>query len=120
MCEGCLNKQREIDRLKEEVQRLRLKVSANQRKSKEGFFGSSTPSSQVPVKQNSLAENQAKRGGARKGHRGVGRQAFSPDEADETRLAEVEGEACPDCACALNRLSSNERSVYELEREQVN
>jgi hypothetical protein len=27
-CEGCLDKQREIDRLKE-VQRLRLKVSAN-------------------------------------------------------------------------------------------
>lgn len=118
-CEGCLDKQREIDRLKEEVQRLRLKVSANQRKSKEGFFGSSTPSSQIPVKADSLAENQAKRGGAQKGHRGFGRQAFSPDEADEQRLAALEGEICPDCASRLNRLSVNERSVYELERERV-
>lgn len=119
LCSGCLDKQREIDRLKEEVQRLRLKVSANQRKSKEGFFGSSTPSSQVPVKQNSPAENQARRGGALKGHRGFGRQAFSPDEADQKRLAAVEAEVCPDCACRLNRLSANERGVYELEREQV-
>jgi hypothetical protein len=119
LCEGCLDKQCEINRLKEEVQRLRLKLSANQRKSKEGFFGSATPSSQVPVKQNSLAENQARRGGAQKGHRGVGRQVLSSDEADEMRLAEVTAETCPDCAGALNRLSANERSVYKLEREQV-
>ena len=73
LCEGCLDKQREIDRLKEEVQRLRLKVCANERKNKEGFFGSSTPSSQIPVKANSLAENQAKKGGGKVGHAGVGR-----------------------------------------------
>ena len=73
----------------------------------------------MPVKQNSPAENQASRGGAQKGHRGVGRQAFSPDEADETRIVEVADESCPGCACSLNRLSSNERSVYELERERV-
>lgn len=46
LCEGCFDKQREIDQLKEEIQQLRLKVYANQRKSQEGFFGSSTSSSQ--------------------------------------------------------------------------
>jgi len=66
-CEGCLEKQRIIDRQVEEIQRLRQKLNQNQRKSKEGFFGSSTSSAKVPVKANSLAENQAKRGGARKG-----------------------------------------------------
>ncbi len=64
-CASCLDKQREIDRLKEEIQQLRQKICANQRKSKEGFFGSSTPSSKVPVKANSLAENQARKGGVR-------------------------------------------------------
>ena len=119
LCEGCFNKQREIDRLKEEVQQLRLKVCANQRKSAAGFFGSSTPSSQIPVKANSLAENQARSGGATKGHRGVGRQVFSKDEADERRVAKVDAETCETCECRLNRLSSNERGVYELERERI-
>ena len=119
LCEGCLDKQREIDRLKEEVQRLRLKVCANERKSKEGFFGSSTPSSQIPVKANSLAENQAKKGGGKVGHAGVGRQVFSAAEADETRVAEVSVEMCADCECRLNRQSPNERAIYELQREQM-
>jgi hypothetical protein len=44
-CESCLEKQRIIDRQFEEIQRLKQKVRANERKSKEGFFGSSTPSS---------------------------------------------------------------------------
>jgi transposase len=119
LCAGCFDKQREIDRLKEEVQQLRLKVCANQRKSAAGFFGSSTPSSQIPVKANSLAENQAKKGGAIKGHHGVGRQVFSAAEADERRVAAVAAQNCEVCECGLNRLSSNERGIYELEREQV-
>jgi transposase len=107
-CESCLEKQREIDRLKQEVQQLRVKVCANQRKSQAGFFGSSTPSSQVPVKANSLAENQAKKGGAKIGHVGVGRQVFSSEEADEVRIAKVSVDNCVDCQCQLNRQSSNE------------
>jgi hypothetical protein len=119
LCAGCLDKQREIDRLKEEVQRLRLKVCANERKSKVGFFGSSTPSSQIPVKANSLAENQAKKGGGKLGHAGVGRQVFSAAQADETRVAEVSAQMCADCECRLNRQSSNERAIYELQREKL-
>lgn len=119
LCAGCLDKQREIDRLKEEVQQLRLKVCANQRKSKAGFFGSSTPSSQIPVKANSLAENQAKKGGGKVGHPGVGRHVFSSAEADERRVAEAAIDICADCECRLNRQSSNERAIYELQREQL-
>lgn len=119
LCEGYFAKQREIDRLKDEVQQLRLKVYANQRKSAAGFFWLSTPSSHIPVKANSLAENQAKKGGAQSGHRGVGRQVFSKDEADERRIARIDAATCESCACGLNRLSSNERGVYELERERI-
>jgi transposase-like protein len=119
LCEGCLEKQREIDCLKEENQRLKQKLNLNQRKSKEGFFGSSTPSSQIPVKPNSLAENQAKKGGGQLGHKGVGRQIFSASEADENRKAEVAEISCAHCQCNLSRLSSNERAIYEIERERV-
>jgi len=119
LCDGCLEKQREIDRLKEENQRLKQKLNLNQRKSKQGFFGSSTPGSQIPVKSNSLTENQAKKGGGQKGHRGVGREVFSSAQADETRIAVVEKEMCETCECRLSRQSSNERAVYEVEREQV-
>ena len=45
MGEGCLEKQREIDRLKEENQRLKQNLNQNQRKLTEGFL---TPQPQVP------------------------------------------------------------------------
>lgn len=118
-CESCFEKQRIIDRQFEEIQQLKQKLQVNQRKSKAGFFGSSTPSSQIPVKANSLAENQAKKGGGQVGHAGVGRQIFSSSEADETRIAKVSARICADCECHLNRQSSNERAIYELCREQL-
>lgn len=40
----CLKKQRQMDALKEEIQRLRQKLSYRARQEKEGFFGSSTSS----------------------------------------------------------------------------
>ena len=103
-CEGCLAKQQVIDRQFEEINRLKRKLRVNQRKSTEGFFGLSTSSSQIPVKANSLAENQAKKGGAQTGHVGVGRQTFSQTEADEVRIAEVLAETCANCECGLQRL----------------
>lgn len=118
-CEGCLEKQRVIDRQFEEIGRLKQKLHLNRRNESEGFFGSSTPSSQVPVKANSVAEKRAKKGGGQPGHRGVGRQTFSFDEADERRIAEVSVEICAACECNLHRISANERTIYEVERERV-
>ena len=118
-CEGCLEKQRIIDRQFEEIGQLKQKLRVNERKSSEGFFGASTPSSQIPVKANSLAENQLKKGGGQAGHRGVGRRIFSQAEADETRIAEVSSSTCQACECLLSRQSSNGRAVYEFERERV-
>ena len=118
-CEGCLEKQRVIDRQFEEIGRLKQKLHLNRRNESEGFFGSSTPSSQVPVKANSVAEKRAKKGGGQPGHRGVGRQTFSFDEADERRIAEVSVEICAACECRLHRISANERTIYEVERERL-
>lgn len=118
-CDSCLEKQRIIDRLSEENLRLKQKLNQNQRKSKEGFFNSSTSSAKIPVKTTALAENQARRGGGQSGHAGVGRKVFSEVEADEQRTAEVEVESCPTCQCGFHQQSVNERAVYELEVERV-
>lgn len=96
LCEGCLEKQREIDRLKEENLRLKQKINQNLRKTNEGFFNSSTPSSKIPVKTSGLAENQAKKGGGQLGHTDNGRKTFTSSVADEQRRAEVESERASD------------------------
>ncbi len=52
-CQICLDKQRRIDSLEDEVKRLKQALGRRERKDKDGFFGSSTPSSKKPVKPNS-------------------------------------------------------------------
>lgn len=95
-CEGCFEKQRKIDELTEEVKRLKGKLNYLERKGQEGYFGSSTPSSQVPVKTNAPKENQGKRGGAKPGHPGHGRQTFDESGADRVvRVTSEVGDQCP-------------------------
>src|SRR4030042_4866311 len=81
-CYSCFEKQEKIDKLEQEVQQLKAKMKYRGKKEKEGYFGSSTPSSQRPFKENSSQENQNKMGGAQKGHKGNGRRAVDEDEAD--------------------------------------
>ncbi len=118
-CDGCFQKQGEIDRLKDEVQQLKQKLHANERRITEGFFGLSTPSSQIPVKANSLADNQAKLGGAKAGHAGAGRQAIKPEEADQERIVQVWAATCEQCQCPLVAEKSDHRSILDLERQRV-
>jgi transposase len=113
-CQGCLEKQREIDRLKEEIQQLRVKLSIRKRKDKEGFFGSSTPSSQLPVKANTDAEQVVKRGGARPGHLGHGRKRHQQEEVDSVREVEV-APLCPECHCLMQEKDHRERSVLDID-----
>jgi len=113
-CEGCLEKQRQIDQLLEEVQRLKAKLRYQERKDKEGFFGSSTPSSQLPLKANADQENRNRKGGARPGHKGHGRSAHSQETADEIIPIDV-GETCPDCGGRLKLKEVRDRTVIESE-----
>lgn len=114
LCQGCLEKQREIDRLREEVQRLRVKLNLRERKQQEGVFGSSTPSSLKPLKTNSDEAKRARRGGAKKGHPGHGRSACSAEDADEIRRVELR-EQCPDCGGQLGAASLRARTVIDIE-----
>jgi len=113
-CPQCLKKQREIDSLQEEIQRLRQKLSYQGRKQKEGFFGSSTSSAKVPLKPNTEKAKERKPRGARPGHPGAGRKAMSFSEAD--RVIDVEaqvGDHCPDCGSPLMDKGLRDRLVLE-------
>jgi transposase len=114
-CPGCFEKQRKIDELTEEVKRLKAKLNYLERKGQEGYFGSSTPSSQVPIKTNALKENQGKRGGAKRGHRGHGRQSFDESGADRVVPVESEvGDRCPRCGGPLEDKGIENRRVIDI------
>jgi transposase len=114
-CQGCFEKQIEIDRLKEEVHRLKARLRYQQRTAGEGFFGSSTPSSKIPVKPNTPEEQQRKRGGARHGHPGHGRQAVEESEADSVVDIDI-GDRCPECGGGLKESKGfRSRTVIDIQ-----
>jgi len=128
-CLQCLEKQRQIDDLKEQIVLLKARLRYQERTAKEGLFGSSTPSSKVPVKANTLAERQKRRGGGKLGHRGHGRGTVSAEEADRVE-AVAAPDRCPDCGTVLESKGTRQRTVcdcrpmkverivYGLERKQ--
>ncbi len=111
-CPICLEKQREIDKLTEEIERLRAKLYRQQRKQREGFFGSSTPSAQKPIKENS-ATKEKKPKGARPGHKGAGRKSFKASMAEAERPIELQSEFCEQCGGGLNSKGYETREVLE-------
>jgi cell shape-determining protein MreC len=70
LCSECLRKQQKIDALLEENQRLKQKLKYQERKEKEGFFGSSTSSAKLPVKAHSAKAGAGKRKAPSKGIKG--------------------------------------------------
>jgi len=110
-----LKKQQELDRLREEITRLKARLRYQERTAQEGFFGSSTSSAKRPVKANTtLRETPGARGGARPGHPGQGRQSVPAEEADEV-IVVTPAETCPDCGGALQNQGCRERTVLEVE-----
>ncbi|MBI3291353.1 MAG: IS66 family transposase [Elusimicrobia bacterium] len=114
VCAGCLEKQRRIDALEEAVGRLKAKLRYQARCATEGVFGSSTPSSKIPVKRNTLPERQARRGGARPGHVGHGRSAASEASADRIETLRVPTQRCPTCQGRLTTRGFCRRTVIEI------
>lgn len=113
-CEGCFVKQRRIDQLTEENQRLKQALNYRERQAKEGFFGSSTPSSQVPVKANMAPDREKKKRGAKPGHIGHGRTRCEASEADAVVEVEPEaGQTCPACGDGLLHKATKDRLVME-------
>jgi transposase len=128
-CPNCFKKQQEINRLQDRVRHLEGRLKLRQRQAQEGPFGSSTPSSKVPIKPSALPERQARKGGGRVGHVGHGRRRVEAAAAD--RVEEVAGPCqCPQCGQGLEPKDVRERTaldahpvkveriVYRLERKQ--
>ena len=111
ICKECLQKQQKIDRLEEELGRVKAKLRYQERTAQEGPFGSSTPSSKVPRKANSLEENQARKGGARPGHPGHGRQPRPSERTLVVRLPTT----CPDCGAILESRGVKRRTVLDAQ-----
>lgn len=117
-CLGCLDKQREIDRLKAENQRLKDALRYRQRQQADGAFGSSTPSSQLPLKANANPEDRAKPGGAIKGHPGHGRQAISLQQADRVKDVPLAA-SCRHCGGELVSKGTRPRTVIDIDPIEV-
>jgi len=82
----CYKRQLRINELEDELSQAKAKLRYQERTAKEGPFKSSTPSSKIPIKLNTLSERQAKKGGGKLGHKGYGRSAMSPDQADRDEI----------------------------------
>lgn len=112
-CEDCFSKQRQIDLLNQEIESLREKLKYRKRREKDGFFGSSTPSSKRPVKANTTSSEEPKPKGAKAGHDGHGRRAYGESDADVVVDVPVQG-CCPQCGCSdMADAGGDNRSVLE-------
>ncbi|MHA2064207.1 MAG: IS66 family transposase [Candidatus Thorarchaeota archaeon] len=113
-CKGCLEKQQKINELEQEVAYLNDKLRRQKRAAQEGFFGSSTPSSKVPVKPNTSTKHQRNRGGGKPGHKGHGRSSICEQDADNVERVGVDN-VCPDCGSDLEEKGVRTRAVIDCQ-----
>jgi len=113
-CQECLKKQRKINELEGEIVSLKAKLRYQERTAKEGFFGSSTPSSKIPVKANSQKAHQRNRGGGKVGHEGHGRASICEEDADKVEKIPI-GNICPDCGSTLEPKGIKVRTVIDCQ-----
>ncbi len=111
-CSLCFDKQQIIDELREENIRLKKLLKYQESSMQEGYFGSSTPSSKLPFKENTDEVKKGRRG-AKKGHPGNGRKSHNSGEIDRYDEVSCEFTNCPDCGQKLEIKSYSNRSVLE-------
>lgn len=111
-CKNCFEKQQRIDELIAENRRLKDQLRYRERKEEEGYFGTSTPSSKIPFKENASEEKTNKKGGAIVGHAGHGRKSVTEEAADLVIDTQA-GDICPACGCELVPYKERERTVID-------
>jgi transposase len=116
LCQKYLGLLAENARLKEEVARLKARLSRQERSAREEPFGLSTPSSRRLFKPSlpELTREEAKRrrGGARRGHAGHG---WKPPEGPEPAAEDLPApDACPCCGGALEDFPGGAGDVRDL------
>ena len=118
ICSECLKKQEKIDRLEEENKSLKAKLRY---KEQQGYFGSSTPSSKLPIKPNSQSKAgiPKNKGGAKAGHKGRGRKLL--EKVDTVEVVNAP-DNCPYCGSnELKNLGKRQRYVndYVIKLERI-
>ena len=113
-CKQCLDKQQKINELEEEISSLKHRLCYQERTAREGFFGSSTPSSRLPVKPNSQKEHPRNRGGGKPGHKGHGRTSICDEDADKVERIRTDN-TCPDCGSILEDKGARARTVMDCQ-----
>jgi transposase len=113
-CKECLRKQQKINELEEEIACLKTKLRYQERTAKEGFFGSSTPSSKIPVKPNCQKQHHRNRGGGKPGHQGHGRASVCEEDADKVEKIHID-DTCPDCGSTLEDKGTKTRTVMDCQ-----
>ena len=107
-------KDREIRSLREENARLKdAQCGGKAAPATARPFGSSTPSSPIPVKPNPSEEDRKRVGGQAKGHPGHGRKSVADDEADEV-VELPKPAACPVSGLPLTNWTTRTRTVVHM------
>ncbi len=105
-----------IDRLREEIVRLKARLRHQERTAKEGPFGSSTPSAKIPLKANTPPESSQRRGGAKPGHRGRNGRRFTSPATRSPASNQCRGcSRCPHCGGPLDPKGSKARTIIEVD-----
>lgn len=114
ICKSCFAKDREIERLREEIRRLKGLERYQRKKTLIEPFGENTPSSKILMKPNATEENTKKVGGGKLGHPGHGRKTVDRDQAIET-VEHGMPESCPDCGLHLHNHDWREKTIVDVE-----
>ena len=136
ICEGCFEKKLRLEELKEENNKLRkrkmdfdvltkeLRETKKELRRLQGILerqqppkasgGAHVPSSRIAFKKGASADNVARRGGAKLGHRGFGRKRVLREEAEQ--VIDIPAPAlCPDCSEELKVKEYRERTALEAQ-----
>ena len=117
ICSNCIEKDVKIYDLTQEIKRLKNIIKSQKIKQKEGFFGTSTPSSKIPIKGNTKNNNSNKNGGGKKGHKGHGRKKVSEETADIVEYLNYDEKFCPDCNSELEKKGYQDRTIIDSENK---
>lgn len=111
-CKTCFDMRNKNQELQAEIVLLKSALETAQGMAKKTPVGPHTPSSRIEYKANTKQDSYAKRGGAKVGHKGVGRKAFSEESANETvHLTMIE--KCDACDVDLKLKDTRKRRLIE-------
>jgi hypothetical protein len=112
VCEGCFELKSQNDHLREQIVNLNARLAHYEKVTKKDVLNAHTPSSKIDYKSNSKEDLRAKKGGAKVGHKGHGREKYDSESADLIRDVAAPME-CNECRCKLNSKDVRERTVIE-------